>query len=269
MGADLTTLLRAGRAAAPLSPGAAAGALHQFCHFLHSFLCDPVQGPATQRRGWECWSGRAQWCRRCACATVPGGACLAASTRPLRDCRVSLAHHAPHPTPDGLQGLLVKTAKYGWRTAWKTLMTELAPQVPAAMACSDLGSSNFEAGGPAGMWPPSGAGISVPANPALRPAAEQGWRVPAATVQLPGADRQPRLPAGARQARTRLPVITRCLPAASMLFWPCCCGGTQGSAPSGGCSPPSLLPCLQPTEGAASSSGKLFFFFHHLSSWHS
>ncbi|KAL4457697.1 hypothetical protein ABPG75_012562 [Micractinium tetrahymenae] len=26
------------------------------------------------------------------------------------------------------QGLLVKTAKYGWRTAWKTLMTELAPQ---------------------------------------------------------------------------------------------------------------------------------------------
>lgn len=26
------------------------------------------------------------------------------------------------------QGLLVKTAKYGWRTAWQTLMTELAPQ---------------------------------------------------------------------------------------------------------------------------------------------
>jgi hypothetical protein len=33
-----------------------------------------------------------------------------------------------------MQGALVKTAKFGWRTAWQTLMQELAPQAGSACA---------------------------------------------------------------------------------------------------------------------------------------
>lgn len=58
------------------------------------------------------------------------------------------------------QGLLVKTAKYGWRQAWKFLMTELAPQVGA---CPCLFDSR--------LCTVVGTQACAPASPATSPSA--------------------------------------------------------------------------------------------------
>lgn len=105
-----------GSPACPAAVAAAAGAAPGACAASH-LLCIPVDRPPT---GCQEGPGRAGE----GGAAHPAGGCLA----PLHP-RCSLAPSCPPACPrPPAQGALVKTAKFGWRTAWQVLMTELAPQ---------------------------------------------------------------------------------------------------------------------------------------------
>lgn len=111
------------------------------------------------RSGQPCqpWVRHSGWRRHGAVAAPGAGSAnlpLPLSTAPVAPsshaCNllsikpIILAHAGPSKANRGLgvlewaggivsQGTLVKTAKFGWRTAWEALMTELAPQVRRPM----------------------------------------------------------------------------------------------------------------------------------------
>lgn len=113
---------------------------------------------------------------RVGCAGVDGGACPTGETskwvglyarvlcvKPQRNLqrRCTSKHNEGTCLPRVVQGTLVKTAKFGWRTAWQTLMTELAPQV--GWKWVGLGRAGWSEGLPSLV----SASLATPTSPGL------------------------------------------------------------------------------------------------------
>lgn len=224
--AELRPSARDSRAAAPLLPVSRQG-----LPLASQLAACPPAGPGGSKKGLGVleWTG----------GVVPQVHMRPAGPASAFSCRQTEMRAALHPPCASLalsaplacmQGMLVKTAKYGWRTAWKTLMTELAPQVldvpvlrqatapqPTWQAREDSWRATHVINEDTSAFPPAPSW-----------AAEQGRRLPAAAVQLPGSPRQRRFPTGARQARlcpaTRpsLPHPARPLPACGRVARPAC-----------------------------------------------